>query len=147
MPWKSFPALDPKNPNRDNGPEHDQAANPPTRRVNRAIRFRSVDHIIVPVSHNSLLELASGSWVSARGPRFKHNNRRVGRRFHWCCAPKSSFGGKRRARGANQFVGFDENVGVVGLLSGKKADGHKRRAKQQAGQHDLPVRMLVGIVK
>jgi len=47
----------------------------------------------------------------------------------------------------NQSVGFDENVVVVRLLSGKKADGHKRRARQQAHQHDLAVRTLVGIVK
>jgi hypothetical protein len=61
MPWKSFPALNPKNPNRNNGREHGQTANCPTRRVNRAIRFRSIDHTIVPVGHNSLLEIASGS--------------------------------------------------------------------------------------
>lgn len=71
MPWKSFPALNPKNPNRDNGPQHGQAGYRPTRRVNRTIRFRSVDHIVVPVSHNSLLEITSGSWVSTSGPRFK----------------------------------------------------------------------------
>jgi hypothetical protein len=54
---------------------------------------------------------------------------------------------KVACRGPNQLVGFDENVIVPGLLSGKKADGHESCAKQQAHQHDLPVRTLVGIVK
>ena len=52
--------LNPKNPNRDDGAEYGQAGYRPARHVNRAIRFRPVDHPIVPVGHESLLEIASG---------------------------------------------------------------------------------------
>jgi len=57
---KSF-QLNPKNPNRNDGPEHGQAGNRPARHINRTIRFRPVDHRIAPVGHSSLLEIASGS--------------------------------------------------------------------------------------
>src|SRR5207253_7114731 len=50
----------PENPNRNNGPEHGQAGNRPARRVDRTIRFGPVHHGIVPVGHDSLLEIASG---------------------------------------------------------------------------------------
>jgi hypothetical protein len=57
---KLFPALNPKNPDRDDGPEHGKAGYRPARRVNRAVRFRPVHHRIVPVGHERLLEVASG---------------------------------------------------------------------------------------
>src|SRR2546430_15727722 len=59
-------------------------------------------------------------------PKVQRNNPGGGCRFHWRSV-KGSFGGYRRAGGANQFVGLDENVVVVWLLSGKKADGYKHR--------------------
>jgi hypothetical protein len=56
---KSF-RLNPKNPDRNDGPEHGKTGYRPARRVDRAIRFGPVHHRIVPVGHNSLLEVASG---------------------------------------------------------------------------------------
>jgi hypothetical protein len=120
-------ALNPQNPNRNNSREHRQAGNRPASLVNRVIRFRPVHQRIVPVGHNSLLE--------------------VGRQLHSRPVPKNSFSRQRRARGTNQFVRFDEDVVIVRLLFGKKADGHKRRTKQQAYQHDFSVGALVCVVK
>ncbi len=52
--------LNPENPNRNDGSKHGEARNRPAGRVNRTIRFGPVHHGIVPVGHNSLLEIASG---------------------------------------------------------------------------------------
>jgi hypothetical protein len=52
--------LNPQHPDRDDRPEHRQAGNRPTRRVHRAVGFGPVDHLVVPVGHAGLPELASG---------------------------------------------------------------------------------------
>src|SRR2546423_10888219 len=59
-------------------------------------------------------------------PKVKRNNPGGGCRFHWRSV-KGSFGGYRRAGGANQVVGLDEIVVVVWLLSTIKTDGFKNR--------------------
>ena len=51
--------LNPENPNRNNRPKHGQAGDCPARDVDRTIRFRSIDHRVVPVGHDSLREIAS----------------------------------------------------------------------------------------
>jgi hypothetical protein len=51
--------LNPENPNRNNGPEHGKRGNRPARDVNPTIRLGPVYHRIVPVSHDSLLGIAS----------------------------------------------------------------------------------------
>jgi NAD(P)-dependent dehydrogenase (short-subunit alcohol dehydrogenase family) len=51
VPRGALPALNPENPNRNDGPEHCRTADRPARHVNRTIRFRPVDHRIVPVGH------------------------------------------------------------------------------------------------
>ena len=53
----------------------------------------------------------------------------------------------RRAGGANQFVRLEQNVVVLGLLSGKETDGDKGRAEHQAHQHYFAVRAFVSAVK
>ena len=111
LSWRPLSSLDYKYPDGQDRRQSSQAADRPARRVNLTIRSRPVHQRIVPVSHNSLLE--------------------VGGRFHSRpVRQRNSFSRQRRARGANQFVRFDENVVIVRLLFGKKADGHKRRAKQ-----------------
>lgn len=57
------------------------------------------------------------------------------------------FGWLRPVRRTNRFVRLDEDVVVVGLFSGKKADGYKRSARQQSGQHDPLMGAHVGVVK
>jgi hypothetical protein len=57
------------------------------------------------------------------------------------------FSGQRRARGTNQFISFDENEMIVRLLSGKKADSHKKRAEDQAYNDDLTVCAFVSVMK
>ena len=52
--------LNPENPDRNNRPEHGQTGDGPTRDVDRATCFRSIDHRVVPVGHDSLREIASG---------------------------------------------------------------------------------------
>jgi hypothetical protein len=53
----------------------------------------------------------------------------------------------RRARGANQPIGFLQHVVVLRLLAREKTDGHEQRTEYQAHQHDLAVGAPVGIVK
>jgi hypothetical protein len=57
------------------------------------------------------------------------------------------FSGQWRACSTNQFVRFKQNVVVVGLLSGKKADSHKKRAEDQAYNDDLSVCAFVSVMK
>jgi hypothetical protein len=52
--------LNPEYPDSNDGPEYGQAGNRPTRYVVSAICFRLVYHRIVPMGHDSLLEIASG---------------------------------------------------------------------------------------
>ena len=51
--------LDPEHPDSDDGAEDGKTGQGPSRRIGRAIRFRPVHHRIVPVGHDSLLEVAS----------------------------------------------------------------------------------------
>src|ERR1700682_1246927 len=53
------PTLNPEHPDGHDRTEHGQAGNRPSGDVDRTIRFRSIDHRIVPMGHNSLLEVAS----------------------------------------------------------------------------------------
>jgi hypothetical protein len=57
------------------------------------------------------------------------------------------FSRQRRAHGTNQFISFDEKVMIVRLFSGKKTDGHKKRAEDQAYQHDFSVCTFVSVMK
>jgi hypothetical protein len=52
-----------------------------------------------------------------------------------------------RACSTNQFVRFKQNVVVVRLLSGKKADSHKKRTEDQADKDDLSVCAFVSVMK
>jgi hypothetical protein len=47
-------ALNPENPHGYDGPDHGQSTNRPAGRVGRAVCFRSIDHRVVPVGHDSL---------------------------------------------------------------------------------------------
>jgi hypothetical protein len=57
------------------------------------------------------------------------------------------FGWRQIACRMNRFVRFDEDVIIVALFAGKRADDHKHCASQQAGQHNSPVGALVSVVK
>ena len=48
-------ALNPKNPNSHDCTEYGQSTDCPTGHIDRTIRFRSIDHCVVPVGHISLL--------------------------------------------------------------------------------------------
>jgi hypothetical protein len=61
---------------------------------------------------------------------------------------KSYLGSMRRcACISNQPIRLLQDIGVRRLFSGEEANGHKDCTKQQAHQHDFPVRPLVGVVK
>ena len=51
---RALAGLNPENPDRNNRPEHGEAGDCPARDVDRAIRFRSIDHRVAPVGHDSL---------------------------------------------------------------------------------------------
>jgi hypothetical protein len=50
-PAKLVPGLNSQNPNRDDGAEHGEAGNRPTRQVDRTVGFRPVHHRIMPMGH------------------------------------------------------------------------------------------------
>jgi hypothetical protein len=64
---------DSERPDGDNGPEHRQAGNRPSRRVHRAICFRLVHHGIVPVGHT--LPPGDRLWWLSRRHRLKVQRR------------------------------------------------------------------------
>jgi hypothetical protein len=48
---------------------------------------------------------------------------------------------------SNQPIRLLQDIGVRRLFSGEEAEGQKDCTKQQAHQHNFPVRSLVGVVK
>ena len=53
--------LDAEYPDGNNGAEHNYAADGPARGISRTIRFRSIDHGIVPMGHGGLLSVDTAS--------------------------------------------------------------------------------------